>query len=639
MNKNNSKQIEVKIKADKNVIPAGKPGERIIEIEITAPSVPENNPQNPLNLSLVIDRSGSMHGEKLHYVKQAAAHVVNLMGEKDRLALVTYDDQVQVLQSSQFLTDKVKTELKAKIRGIESGGSTFLYGGWLAGCKELAIANTRDYFNRTLLLTDGLANVGERDVDHLSIHAQELFARGVSTSCFGVGMNYDEHLLESMANHGGGSFHFLETLNAIPLVFEREFEDIINVSLKDIKITLELPDGVNVNVSANWQTEKSGNTLTISIGSLVAERSQAVYLKLANLMSDHNQTVEIPIEVTASYPEQKQYKIEQVVSFKAVYENEEIAIDPDQELMARFAVVDLADKANEALKLEREGDRAGSYDLMQQSIQYHDKNITAKVREKYEYFSNEVSQGLNEAERKRQHFQEYQSKRGWNFVRDYRLLPDKGALIAEIEGKTVLINSGAKISIGRENEWFFLNQLYSLPHSHDGVDCERISAISGKNMDVMMGMDILKELYIRIDPIQGVVQFSRQPLHVRGLHISMTKINNGPYIKAVIDGKILEMRLETGLKFSYVPEYFLLGATNLRQENDAIPGMMTFQTHVGSRMLELGGEPIPVLVGTLTEDIRHLMQLADNEGVLGDEFFRKMPSTLAFPDRELILKN
>jgi len=325
--------------------------------------------------------------------------------------------------------------------------------------------------------------------------------------------------------------------------------------------------------------------------------------------------------------------------FKAVSENEDIGIAPDQELMARFAVVDLADKANEALKLERAGDRAGSFDLMQQSIQYHDNNISTKVRDKYEYFSNEVSQGLNEAERKRQHFQEYQSKRGWNFVRDYELLPDKGALIAEIEGKTVLINSGAKTSIGRENDWFFLNQLYSLPHSHDGVDCERISAISGKNVDVMMGMDILKALYIRIDPIQGVVQFSRQPLQVRGIHIGMTNINTDPSIKAVIDGKFLEMQLETGLKFSYVPDYFLLGATALRQENDAIPGVISFQAHVGSRMLKLGGESIPVLVGTLTEDIRQLMHIDDNEGVLGAEFFRKMPSTLAFPDRELILKN
>ena len=277
--------LNARLQADKSVIPAGKVGKRILEITLTAPGVALDKPHIPLNLALVIDRSGSMHGEKLHFVKEAAAHVIDLLNEEDRAAVVIYDDKVETLLSSQFLTDKVKREAKAKIMGIRSGGSTFLYGGWLNGCREAAEAISDKSFNRTLLLTDGLANVGVRDVGPISMHAQELFSRNISTSCFGVGQDYDEHMLESIANHGGGNFHFIETVNAIPLVFEREFDEIISVSLKQVRVILTLPAKAEAKVFANWRAEHEGDQYTIYLGSLVADQAQSLYLQLSNLDS------------------------------------------------------------------------------------------------------------------------------------------------------------------------------------------------------------------------------------------------------------------------------------------------------------------------------------------------------------------
>ena len=91
----------------------------------------------PLNLALVIDRSGSMHGEKLHCSNRRLP-VIDLLDQQDRAAIVIYDNEVEVLMQSQFLTEKVKHEAKAKIMGIKSRGSTFLYGGWLEGCRQIA---------------------------------------------------------------------------------------------------------------------------------------------------------------------------------------------------------------------------------------------------------------------------------------------------------------------------------------------------------------------------------------------------------------------------------------------------------------------------------------------------------------------
>jgi Ca-activated chloride channel family protein len=637
MVKNNNNQLQVRVQLDKSVIPAGKTGKRIIELTLTAPPAPEDKPHIPLNLSLVIDRSGSMHGDKLKYVKEAAAHVIDLLSEKDRLAVILYDNEAETLMHSQFLTDEVKKELKAKLKPVRSGASTFLYGGWLTGCRQVAEAVADDTFNRTLLLTDGLANVGERDIGPLSVHAQELFTRGISTSCFGVGFDYDEHLLESMANHGGGSFHFLETLNAIPLVFEREFDEIISITQKDVKITLDLPAGVEPSVSANWHTEKEGNKYSIFLGSLMADQSQSIYLHLANLNGTKNQPIEIPIEVTGVDQDQSEHKTKSSITFTPVSASKESSIEQDEDMMERFAVVDLADKANEALKRERAGDRAGSTMVMNDALKRHHKNVSSKTREKYELFSSNISQGLDESERKRRHYQEYQSRRGYQSIGDYRVSSDRGPLMAEIAGQSVLINTGEETSLCRDDGWFFLDEVYRLPQSNNGMDCDQLSATIGKKVDVMLGMDILRDLYIRLDPGRRVIQFSRKPLRSRGRYLDLFNIEGVPSLEVVIDGKKVNVRLTTGLQFNYLPGDFVWDSLNVNEQKDILPGIQTFRTNLKTFPIQLRGWEINQEFGHLPEEIRKKLNLAAYEGVLGADFFRRDPITMEFPENKLIM--
>lgn len=426
--------LRVSLMADKSVLPAGKPGERILEITLAAPAAAGDRPRLPLNLALVIDRSGSMHGEKLHYVKAAAAHVIDLLSAEDRAAVVIYDNQVETILSSRIMDERAKREAKAKISEICSGGSTYLYGGWLTGCRDVAEAIGETTFNRTLLLTDGLANVGVRDVGAISVHAQELFTRNVSTSCFGVGRDYDEHMLESIANHGGGNFHFLETLNAIPLVFEREFDEIISVVLKDIRVALTLPPQAEAKVSANWRSERTGDQLTIFLGAMVGEQKQSVYLRLTHLIGLDGGEVKIPVRVTGLDLEQKEHTIESVLTFTSVPEAEEADAVQDPDLMSRFSLVDLADQANEALKRERAGDRRSASDLVMSSINLYQSKVDQQTLDKYHLMADEMRSGYDDIERKRRHYQEYQSKRGYRSVRDYRLSFTAGVPLAEIEG-------------------------------------------------------------------------------------------------------------------------------------------------------------------------------------------------------------
>ncbi|MBW6466853.1 MAG: VWA domain-containing protein [Brevefilum sp.] len=635
--KNKHEKLTLSAAADKPVIPAGKPGARIVEMKLSAPEMAGDKAHLPLNIALVLDRSGSMHGEKLHYARQAAAHVIDLLGDEDRATVVVYDDQVNLLLPSQSMTHEGKRLAKERIARVQSGGSTFLFGGWMTGCEQLAESLTNQTFNRVLLLTDGLANVGERNVDALAFHAHELFMRGISTSCFGVGQGYDEHLLEAMANHGGGSFHFLETLQAIPLVFEREFDEIINVALHDVEVTLDLPTTVTANVSANWHHTRQDGGLKVFLGSLAAGREQAVYVQLSNLEAKGGSDLTIPLKALGKDHEQRVHEARAELVFAAVDIKEEAAHPQDQELLGRFALVDLADKANEALKLERAGDRAGSAQVMSTAAYLYRDQVNNSTFDRYQQLSEQLSQGLDQDQRKRRHYQEYQSKRGWQSIRDYRLSFDTGKLMADVEGMAVFLNTASPISIAAVPEVLFMNELYKFQHDISGMDCEELSKALGTRVDVMLGMDVLRDLHLRITPQHGVIQLSRRPFRSSGARLPLRGVSGVPTTQFTIGGEEVSLRLVTALKLNYLPGQIAAGLNQVGTASDSLPAGLAFSTPLYELPIALGHHMLPLNFGVAPDALRGSLGLGVGEGVLGTDFLQSAPLTLAFPDGEMIV--
>lgn len=182
----------------------------------------------PVEIALVIDRSGSMSGTKLQIVKEACARLIRALSPSDRVAVVMYDNHVEVISP---LASPSET-LAASVERLESGGSTNLYGGWLQGAKMLN-AN-----GRIILLSDGLANCGRyTDAMSLAQHAgltREKFHKVTST--MGVGNDYDEALMAGMARQGGGSHYFAHNPNAIMKAFSEEQFSIDQMVLTDVRL-------------------------------------------------------------------------------------------------------------------------------------------------------------------------------------------------------------------------------------------------------------------------------------------------------------------------------------------------------------------------------------------------------------------
>jgi Ca-activated chloride channel family protein len=265
--------------------------------------------------------------------------------------------------------------------------------------------------NRVLLLTDGLANEGITDMEELGRHAGELLVRGVATSTFGVGHGFNEHLLEHMANQGGGNFYYIDSPMAISRIFEDEFLELVSVTAKDVKVSLEIPSGVSAQVMGNWRFDLKDNHLNVWLGDISASQRREVYLKLLTPPAKDLNGQEIKGILTAISEDGNQVTIEDSLVLKYAAADEVNAAPQQKELMERFTVVQVADRTTEALILERAGERERAGHVMEQTIAMSAPYMSNELKQDYENLSRRLREGLDEGTRKSRHREEYMRKK------------------------------------------------------------------------------------------------------------------------------------------------------------------------------------------------------------------------------------
>jgi Ca-activated chloride channel homolog len=214
-------------------------------VRITPPPVEPSLTRPTLNLALVIDRSGSMgEAKKLTYAREAAAFAVKELAPTDRVSLTVFDNQVQTLAPNAPATDRER--LLRLIADVYPGGSTALHGGWMEGAKQAGDNLVPRGLNRVLLLSDGLANVGESGPDAIATDVHARRTAGVSTSTLGLGNDYNEDLLEAMARSGDGNYYYVESPNLLPAIFRTELNGLTATMGTDVLLAVEPASGVAV---------------------------------------------------------------------------------------------------------------------------------------------------------------------------------------------------------------------------------------------------------------------------------------------------------------------------------------------------------------------------------------------------------
>jgi Ca-activated chloride channel family protein len=257
---------------DRGLIRARANSVRYILARIGAPPAPARENRLPVNLAFVLDRSGSMAGDKIRLAREAVVTALRSLREVDRFALVVYDNVVDLVMPSTPAGAEARRRAEELLRAIDARGTTDLGGGWLLGCEQVAQALDDESVARCLLMSDGLANVGITDGDELARHARNLSARGVATSTFGVGHDFDEVLLEQMAREGAGNFYYIESTRQIPDFIASEVGEALEVVAQDVRLEVEAPKGVWVDSLNDLPSSRAGEVTTINLGSLVSEQ-------------------------------------------------------------------------------------------------------------------------------------------------------------------------------------------------------------------------------------------------------------------------------------------------------------------------------------------------------------------------------
>lgn len=267
-------------KTDRRLIRAEAQSVRHMVVELVAPRAAPRAARTPVNVAIVLDRSGSMGGGKIELAKTAAAAAVRMLRPEDRFALVVYDNEVDVVVESVHATPEAVRNALDRLATVTSRGSTDLCGGWLRGCEQIASHLDAASVGRCLLLTDGLANHGITDPDEIFGHAAELRRRGVSTSTFGVGEDFNDVFLRQMADEGSGHFYYVESAGQIVDHLTSELGEALEVTARNVRIDVDARDLDGVEVLNAFRTERDGATLRVHLGDLVAGQLMNVALEL-----------------------------------------------------------------------------------------------------------------------------------------------------------------------------------------------------------------------------------------------------------------------------------------------------------------------------------------------------------------------
>ncbi len=344
--------MSLQVQADRALLRRSAHCTRYLLATVEAPTAPARAQRPALNLAFVIDRSSSMSDGKLSRACEAVLHAIGRLGPADRYSVVAYDDQVSVVAHSSFATEASKQAARDAVQALETGGSTNLSGGWLKGCEMIAEHLHKDAIARCFLLTDGLANRGIVDHDELIGHASALRQRDIVTSTFGVGGDFDEHLLGEMAARGGGAFHFLDNAAIIPRAMDQELGEALEVVARDACLVIDA-FGVAVSTLNDFPLRIDQGRTAIELGSLISGQMMQIVVKLRFPTGPAGTQRKVSLSLTDRTGALPQTRVEKVFVHAAGVDvdAQPRAVEVDRAVAAQYAAL----ARREALALNRQG--------------------------------------------------------------------------------------------------------------------------------------------------------------------------------------------------------------------------------------------------------------------------------------------
>jgi Ca-activated chloride channel family protein len=337
----------------------------LLKLHGNAPT-PDN--RIPLNLSIVLDRSGSMAGGKLAAARDAAAMLVQRLHPDDTVSVVAYDDDVTTV--AEPATGARQSGLSKQIQSIETGGSTNLSGGWLRARELVARGKREGGVNRVVLLTDGLANVGITKPDQLLGLCRTACGAGITTTTIGFGADYDEKLLRGMADAGGANTWYIERADQAADVFTEELEGLLTLCAQTVSVEIRPSPAVTLTaIRHQYPTTTLGTgAARLEIGDVYAREPKSVLVEffvpaLLDQDGDAGDVRVAELVVTAHVLTEAGGVERQEIAFPVVTRLT-AAGHAEPEVRREVLLLDAAKAREDALRLRDEGDLGGAASIL-----------------------------------------------------------------------------------------------------------------------------------------------------------------------------------------------------------------------------------------------------------------------------------
>ncbi|NUQ75154.1 MAG: VWA domain-containing protein, partial [Polyangiaceae bacterium] len=253
-------------------------GETFVLLEVKGSDTAEAKSAAPVNLAIVMDRSGSMKGSRLPNAIRAATVAVDRLNDGDTVSVITFDTRTSIVVPPTEIGPGSRERVNSDIRRISLGGDTCISCGIEDGLAQ--IERTMGKVNKMILLSDGDANHGVRDIAGFRSIAERARERNTPITSIGVDVDYNENILSAISVESNGRHYFVENDSALARVFEQEAERLTETVASNAEVAIDLAPGVELDRVFDRSFRRSGNRITVPLGTFASGEQKTILMKV-----------------------------------------------------------------------------------------------------------------------------------------------------------------------------------------------------------------------------------------------------------------------------------------------------------------------------------------------------------------------
>ncbi len=372
--KDDSNQVKLDVAPIHSTLKAGEKQTTWLRVGLEGFPIEADKKRAPVNLAIVLDKSGSMSGEKITQARRAAIDAISLLSSNDIVSIVTYDTTVSVLVPATKMTDK--ESITKAINSIQADGNTALFAGVSKGAAEVRKFLDKEHVNRIVLLSDGIANSGPSTPGELGALGASLMKENISVSTLGLGLSYNEDLMVQLAKKSGGNHHFIEKSTELADIFRREFEDVLSVVAQEVDLKIQIAEGIRpIRVLGN-DSDINGQQVVTRMNQIYSRQNKYVVVEVEIPASQANTNRELA-NVAVSYTNMKTLVTDRLSSSSSVrFSNstEEVEKSLNKSVLVDVVALVSSEKNKLATKYLDEGKLELSRQALKDNVEYLNGN-------------------------------------------------------------------------------------------------------------------------------------------------------------------------------------------------------------------------------------------------------------------------